>query len=97
MNTKSIYRVVIVSNDNVIWASGHFFTTEQGAIDDIWRRTSEWQNIYEIGECHLNPFGCFEMKEAAIPTWLTVHMIANVTDKKKNKKSIYGVVKYELK
>ncbi len=97
MKGQKIYRVVIVQGSDITWADAKFFMTEQGAINDIKQRVSDWNSEYKVEKYPLHPWDFFEMNEGNYSVWLSVHMITNVIDEKKHIKSTYGIVEYELK
>lgn len=38
---RKIYRVVVITDDEVSWISSKFFATEAQAVEDIWSRTAD--------------------------------------------------------
>lgn len=95
---RKIFRVVVITDDEVSWISSKFFATEAQAVEDIWSRATddEKYHSYRIEKCSLCPGNYFEINEATTPTFIKVHMIANVIDDKSGKSATYGIAEYEL-
>lgn len=65
MKDQKVYRVVIVKNGVITWASADFFSTEHGAISDIEQRASDDKKLlgFKIEKHNYHPYGYSEMSE----------------------------------
>lgn len=97
MNNK-IYRVVIVRDNQIGWASEDFYFSEKGALEDIEKRKSDDVKLfgYKAQKYAKHPWDIYEMKEGDGCRFMTVHMICEVVDEQSNKKAVYGTTVHEI-
>ena len=95
---RNVFRVVAVRGNNVIWASGRLFSTEERANNYIDQLASDDEKLYghATEQLKLIRWQSCCLEEAARQTWLPVYLVTNVLDERESSYITYGVVTYDL-